>query len=295
VLRVREAQAALIEVRAELAALTTEHMGVLSDHEALLAAHRQLDSELVTAQAALRQLRDEHARLLEEHAAMHEAASAEVSELEDQILSARATVDAEAAEAAESRRRGEHWASEAAALERERGALLGRVAAAESAAAAAAQHAAAAAAAASGQRPAAPAYKAYGAPSGTKTRYDGSYEDAGEGNAPVWTRGGTAAASPATAAVSPTPSYSPSFAHDEEGIRVTMPKAGSATVPVLLGSPLRNSMSPRVSSLAPIREFDALDHDSARRCATYTDRDGSGHAGPTYVIDLDIHGQPHLL
>jgi hypothetical protein len=79
------------------------------------------------------------------------------------------------------------------------------------------------------------------------------------------------------------------------GIRVTMPKAGSATVPVLLGSPLRNSMSPRVSSLAPIREFDALDHDSARRCANYTDRDGSGHAGPTYVIDLDIHGQPHLL
>jgi hypothetical protein len=305
VLRVREAQAALIEVRAELAALTTEHMGVLSDHEALLAAHRQLDSELVTAQAALRQLRDEHARLLEEHAAMHEAASAEVSELEGQILSARATVDAEAAEAAESRRRGEHWASEAAALERERGALLGRVAAAESAAAAAAQHAAAAAAmVVGGQRPAAPAYKAYGAPSGTKTRYDGSYEDAGEGNAPVWTRGGTAAASPATAAVSPTPSYSPSFAHDEEGdealmaaagIRVTMPKAGSATVPVLLGSPLRNSMSPRISSLAPIREFDALDHDSARRCATYTDRDGSGHAGPTYVIDLDIHGQPHLL
>jgi hypothetical protein len=54
-------------------------------------------------------------------------------------------------------------------------------------------------------------------------------------------------------------------------------------------------MSPRASSLAPIREFDALDHDSARRCANYTDRDGSGHAGPTYVIDLDIHGQPHLL
>ena len=291
VLRVREAQAALIEVRAELAALTTEHMGVLSDHEALLAAHRNLESELVTAQAALSQLRDEHARLLEEHAAMHEAASAEVSELEEQILSARATVDAEAAEAAESKRRGEHWASEAAALERERGALLGRVAAAESAAAAAAQHAAAAAALVVGdQRPAAPAYGA-----GTKTRYDGSYEDADEGNAPVWTRGGS------TAAASPTPSYSPSLAHDEDddgalmrGVTVPKAKAGSATVPVLLGSPLRNSMSPRVSSLAPTREFDALDHDSAR-CATYTDRDGSGHAGPTYVIDLDIHGQPHLL
>ncbi|KOO53708.1 NADPh:adrenodoxin mitochondrial-like protein, partial [Chrysochromulina tobinii] len=146
-------------------------------------------------------------------------------------------------------------------------------------------------------RPAAPAYKAYGAPSRTKTRYDGSYEDADEGNAPVWTRGGTAAASPATAAVSPTPSYSPSFAHDEEGIRVTMPKAGSATVPVLLGSPLRNSMSPRVSSLAPIREFDALDHDSARRCANYTDRDGSGHAGPTgpagfYTADQLLKSDP---
>ena len=78
------------------------------------------------------------------------------------------------------------------------------------------------------------------------------------------------------------------------GVTVPKAKAGSATVPVLLGSPLRNSMSPRVSSLAPTREFDALDHDSAR-CATYTDRDGSGYAGPTYVIDLDIHGQPHLL
>ena len=292
VLRVREAQATLVEVRAELAALTTEHMGVLSEHEALLAAHRNLDSELVAAQAALSQLRDEHARLLEEHAAMHEAASAEVSELEEQILSARATVDAEAAEAAESKRRGEHWASEAAALERERGALLGRVAAAESAAAAAAQHAAAAAAMVVGdQRPAAPAYGA-----GTKTRYDGSYEDADEGNAPVWTRGRAAAASPATAALSPTPSYSPSFSHDEEGeealmeaagIRVTVPKAkaGLATVPVLLGSPLRNSLSPRVSSLAPIREFDALDPASApsARCATYTDRDGSGFAGPAYV------------
>ncbi len=328
-LRVREVQAALVELRSEHAALTAEHSAVLGDHEALLVAHRKLDAELEGTQAALGQLREEHARLLEEHAAMHEAASSEAAALEEQLLAARASADAEASATAVAQRRGEHWAAEAAALERERTALLGRVAAAEAAAAAAAEHAAnAAATVAADHRPTAGATAcvAHGAPVATTTaslHEDEEYKDDAPATSAIVH---AAAASPHATAVSPRASFgsgaaSPSTAtgdvgEDDEGendeaalmaaagIRVTMAKAksaGSAGAPGGiqhgLGSPSRSTLSLRAPSLAPIREVDLLDQEERPtgcgiperpRRATYTDHDGSGYAGPTYVTRNEL-------
>ena len=277
-LRVREAQAALTELRSEHAALTSEHSSLLDEHEALLAAHRQIDAELEATQSAHATLREEHARLLDDQESVHDAASAEAATLERELHAARAAAEAEAAATAAAQRRNEHLTAEKAALEKERTALLGRVAAAEHAAAAAAEHAAAAASLADQRHVALGSYEeaAYGGGGFSPACSPRGGASPGAGRAML----AASLASPATAATRADPEDDD---EDDEaalmaaaGMRVTVPKkasGGAAAQP----SPPR-SPSPRASSLPPIREHIHED----RPAPHANDKDESGWK-PVYV------------
>ena len=147
-LKYREVSAALAKLKDAYATLTSEHEQLLESHEALLVASKDIDAKLVGTQNTLEATREEKGRLQAEYAAeldevdrlTAEAASFE-RELHSTQASARAAVEAERGATAEALRRCDALAAEKhdlqRDLQRERAALLGRVAAAEAAAQAA--------------------------------------------------------------------------------------------------------------------------------------------------------------